>query len=164
MLADDIEKGTIDSSVKMSAQVRESLEKKLSPMPKRAAELREIFSQGFEEPFVPKVWPRLCYLMGVGTGGFKVYADKIRDRYTGPEILQLKMGLTASEGLFSLPFDLDSDDGVLVPDSVFYEFLPLDAGDDFSKIVTLDQLEAGRDYEVIVTNCSGFYRYRMRCG
>lgn len=49
-----------------------------------------------------------------------------------------------------------------MPDSVFYEFLPLDAEDDFSKIVTIDQLEVGKDYEVIVTNCSGFYRYRMR--
>ena len=100
--------------------------------------------------------------MGVGTGGFKVYADKIRERYTGSSVKQLKMGLTASEGLFSIPFDLDCDDGVLVPDSVFYEFLPLDAGDDFSKIVTLDQVEEGKEYELIITNCSGFYRYRMR--
>lgn len=162
MLTDDIEAGRIDPSVKMSAEVRESLEKKLTPMPERAAELRKIFGEGFEQPFVPRVWPRMRYIMGVGTGGFKVYADKIRERYTGPGIRQLKMGLTASEGLFSLPFDLDSDDSVLVPDSVFYEFLPLDAGDDLSKIVTLDNVEIGKDYEVIVTNCSGFYRYRMR--
>lgn len=162
MLVHDIETGTIDESVKMSAQVRESLLAKIEPMPERAAELKAVFEQGFDEPFVPKVWPRMKYVMGVGTGGFKAYADKIRERYTGAEIKQLKMGLTASEGIFSLPFDLDSDDGVLVPDSVFYEFLPLDAGDDFSKIVTLDKLELGKDYEVIVTNCSGFYRYRMR--
>ena len=162
MLVHDIETGTIDPSVKMSSQVRESLEKKLNPMPERAAELREIFSQGFDEPFVPKVWPEMRYIMGVGTGGFKVYADKIRERYTGSSVKQLKMGLTASEGLFSIPFDLDCDDGVLVPDSVFYEFLPLDAGDDFSKIVTLNQVEEGKEYELIITNCSGFYRYRMR--
>ena len=42
------------------------------------------------------------------------------------------------------------------------EFLPTDADDDFSKIVTIDQLETGKEYEVIVTNLSGFYRYRMR--
>lgn len=162
MLVHDIETGTIDPSVKMSADVRESLQKKLVPMPERAAELREIFLQGFDEPFVPKVWPKMRYIMGVGTGGFKVYAEKIRERYTGDSIKQLRMGLTASEGLFSVPFDLNCDDGVLVPDSVFYEFLPLDAGDDFSKIVTLDKVEEGKDYEVIITNCSGFYRYRMR--
>jgi hypothetical protein len=162
MLVHDIETGTIDDSVKMSAQVRESVTAKLTPMPERARELEAIFEQGFDEPFVPKVWPNLKYIMGVGTGGFKAYADKIRERYTGPGVKQLKMGLTASEGLFSLPFKLDCDDGVLVPDSVFYEFLPLEAGDDFSKIVTLDKMEIGKEYEVLVTNCSGFYRYRMR--
>ena len=51
---------------------------------------------------------------------------------------------------------------VPVPDSMFYEFLPTDADDDFSKIVTIDQIETGKEYEVIVTNLSGFYRYRMR--
>lgn len=162
MLVNDIETGTIDESIKMSAQVRESLMEKLKPMPERAKELRAIFEQGFDEPFVPKVWPQMKYIMGVGTGGFKVYADKIREHYTGSEIKQLKMGINASEGVFSVPFALDCDDGVLVPDSVFYEFLPLDAGDDFSKIVTLDKVETGKEYEIIITNCSGFYRYRMR--
>ncbi len=162
LLVHDIETGTIDASIKMSDEVRSSLMEKLQPMPERAEELRAVFSRGFDEPFVPKVWPKLSYLMGVGTAVFKTYGDKIRDVYTGPGVKQLKMGLTASEGLFSLPFDLDCEDSVLVPDSVFYEFLPLDAGEDFSKIVTLDKLEEGKDYEVIVTNSSGFYRYRMR--
>ncbi|MGN1086508.1 MAG: GH3 auxin-responsive promoter family protein [Porcipelethomonas sp.] len=162
MLVHDIETGTIDPSVKMSEEVRESLENKLQPMPERAHELRKIFSEGFDEPFVPKVWPKMCYIQGVGTGGFKTYADKIRDTYTGSSIKQLKMGISASEGLLSIPFELDSDDSILVPDSVFYEFLPLDADDDFSKIVTLDQVKEGEKYELIVTNCSGFYRYRMR--
>lgn len=162
MLVNDIETGTIDPSIKMSSAVREGLLAKLQPQPERAKELREIFEQGFDEPFVPKVWPNMCYIMGVGTGGFKAYAKKITEMYTGDKIKQLKMGLTASEGLFSIPYDLDRDDAVLVPDSVFYEFLPLDAGDDFSKIVTLDKLEVGKDYEILITNCSGFYRYRMR--
>lgn len=162
MLVKDIEEGTIDDSIKMSAEVRESLLKKIQPMPERAAELREIFSQGFEEPFVPKVWPKLQVLLGVGTGGFKMYADKIKERYTGEKVRQYKVGLSASEGIFSVPFELDCDDSVLLPDSMFYEFLPLEAGDDFSQIVTLDKVEVGKDYELITTNLSGFYRYRMR--
>lgn len=162
LLVHDIATGTIDSSIKMSDEVRESLEKKLKPMPERAAELEEIFKQGFDEPFVPKVWPKLQYVSGVGTGGFKTYGDKIREKYTGDKVKQCKMGLNASEGLFTVPYELDCEDTVFVPDSMFYEFLPLDAEDDFSKIVTLDGLEVGKDYEVITTNLSGFYRYRMR--
>ncbi len=162
LLVDDIEKGTIDESIRMSDEVRESLTKKLTPMPERAAKLREIFSQGFEEPFVPKVWPKLKFWAGVGTAGFKMYADQIRNNYTGPGVRQYKIGLSASEGIFSVPFDLDCDDSALIPDSVFYEFLPIDAGDDFSKIVTMAGVEVGKEYEVLVTNLSGFYRYRMR--
>jgi len=162
LLVRDIEQGTIDESIKMKDEVRASLLQKIQPMPERAKELRAIFEQGFEEPFVPKVWPRLRYIIGVGTGGFKTYSDKIREIYTGDGVHQYKCGLSASEGILSAPFELDCDDSVFLPDSVFYEFLPLDAGDDFSKIVTLDGVEPGKDYELIITNLSGFYRYRMR--
>ena len=162
LLVRDIELGTIDESIRMKEEVRTSLLQKIQPMPERAKELRAIFEQGFDEPFVPKVWPGLSYIVGVGTGGFKTYSDKIREDYTGANIRQYKVGLSASEGIFSVPFDLDCEDSAFLPDSMFYEFLPLDAGDDFSKIVTLDGVEPGKDYELIITNLSGFYRYRMR--
>lgn len=162
MLVRDIEQGTIDESIRLKDDVRSSLQQKIAPMPERAAQLRAIFEQGFEEPFVPKVWPRLMHIIGVGTGSFKAYSDKIRSRYTSESVKQYKVGLSASEGIYSVPFELDCEDSALIPDSVFYEFLPLDAGDDFSKIVTLDGVEPGKDYELIVTNLSGFYRYRMR--
>lgn len=41
------------------------------------------------------------------------------------------------------------------------EFLPVEAGDDFTKCVTMDKLEVGKVYELIITNLSGFWRYRM---
>ena len=162
MLCDDIEAGTIDASIKMPDEVRESLKEKLSPMPDRAAELREIFSQGFDEPFVPKVWPNLKFIAGIGTGGFKDYADKIKKIYTGEDVLQVKFGISASEGTYSAPFEIGSEDTALIPDGLFYEFLPLEAGDDFSQIKTLDEVEVGKEYEVVITTFSGFYRYRMR--
>ncbi len=162
MLVNDIESGKIDPSVRMSEGVRKSVEAKMKPMPERAAQLRAVFEEGFETPFIPKVWKNLKFIAGIGTGGFKNYADRIRERYTGDGVQQLKLGISASEGTFTVPFDLNCEDTALIPDSVFFEFLPLDAGDDFSKIVTMDGLEEGKDYEVIITNCSGFYRYRMR--
>jgi hypothetical protein len=41
------------------------------------------------------------------------------------------------------------------------EFLDLDYGDDFSKCVTIDKLEVGKAYQIIVTSFVGLYRYRM---
>ena len=37
----------------------------------------------------------------------------------------------------------------------------MDAEDDFSQIVTMDQVEVGRSYEFVITNFAGLYRYRM---
>ena len=161
LLVDDIEKGTIDESIRMPDEVRQSLLGKIKPMPERAAELRKIFKEGFDEPIVPKIWPKMQLLIGCGSGGFSNYLEKIKD-FTGQDFNFALIGLTASEGIFSLFTELNSPDAMLIPDSMFYEFLPLDAGSDFSKIVTLDKLEEGGEYEIITTNLSGFYRYRMK--
>ncbi len=162
MLVNDIETGTIDSSIEMSADVRTRIEGKISPMPERAAELREIFKGGFDEPFVPKVWKDMKYVLGIGTGGFKIYADMLKESFTGDDISFVKIGIAASEGCFTTTYRLDSEDTVIIPDSVFFEFLPVDADDDFSQIVTIDGLEQGKEYEIIITNMGGLYRYRMR--
>ena len=161
LLVNDIENGTIDESIKMPREVRESLLGKIEPMPERAEELRKIFEEGFDEPIVPKIWPKMLLLIGCGSGGFKNYLKKIKE-FTGPDFNFALIGLTASEGIFSLFTELNNHDAFLIPDSMFYEFLPLDADGDFSKIVTLDKLEEGKEYEVITTNLSGFYRYRMK--
>ena len=161
LLVNDIENGIIDESIKMPVEVRESLSGKIEPMPERAEELRKIFEEGFDEPIVPKIWPRMSLLIGCGSGGFMNYLKKIKE-FTSPDFNFALVGLTASEGIFSLFTELNNPDAVLIPDSMFYEFLPLDANGDYSKIVTMDKLEEGKEYEVITTNLSGFYRYRMK--
>ena len=162
MLVDDIEHGTISRSVVMADEVRTALEEKLTPMPERAAELRAIFEKGFDTPFASQVWPFLKVVSGVGTGSFEKYADMTKSRYVNDDVSFFYAGISSTEALFSTPLSIDSKDSALVPPSVFYEFLPIEAGDDFSKIVTMDQLEEGKDYEIIMTNLSGLYRYRMR--
>ncbi|MFI3315017.1 MAG: GH3 auxin-responsive promoter family protein [Rikenellaceae bacterium] len=159
MLADDIENGTFDKSIEIPADQREILEKKLKPDPKRAAEIREIFKSPVQ-PIVPQLWPNFKVVVGVGTASFRTYTEKLKI-YFGPKIHFYMLGLAASEGIFSVPIKIDSGESVLVADSVFYEFLP-EGSDDLSEICTLDKLEVGKNYELIITNLSGFYRYRMR--
>jgi hypothetical protein len=50
---------------------------------------------------------------------------------------------------------------VLIPDCVFYEFKPKGANDN-TRLLTLDQLEIGRSYELIVTTFAGLYRYKTQ--
>ncbi len=161
MLIHDIETGTIDERVDLPVDVKASLLKKIQPMPERAAQLREIFKNGSNFRFVKKIWPDMQFIFGVGGDGFSVYADTIRKQYADESVKFILNGVTSSEGLWSVPVEMESEDAVLVPGSAFMEFLPVDAGDDFSKIVSIDKLEVGRVYELIITNLCGFYRYRM---
>jgi hypothetical protein len=55
---------------------------------------------------------------------------------------------------------LASHESCLIPDSLFYEFLPVD--EEGAKPVTMDRLEVGKSYELLITTHSGFYRYRMK--
>ncbi|MBQ6441440.1 MAG: GH3 auxin-responsive promoter family protein [Lachnospiraceae bacterium] len=160
LLIHDIEKGTIDADIKLSPEVRESLLQKIQPMPERAARLREIFANGSDFCFIPEVWPQMTYLTGVGGDGFRIYDRIIKERYSGDCLKNIYFGVTASEGLWSVPGGIDIEDSVLAPSSAFLEFLPVDCGDNFSRCVTMDKLEKGRIYEIIATNLSGFYRYR----
>lgn len=68
----------------------------------------------------------------------------------------------ASEGMFAASMDLNDPRFLPLTDSCFFEFLPADAAEDSNDTLTLDQLEEGKDYEVIITNQCGFYRYRIK--
>ena len=161
LLINDIEKGTISDEIDMPDSVRESLLKKIEPMPERAAELRNIFKNGTSFQWVREVWPNFMYLCGAGGDGFEVYDKIIKQYYTGEGIANIYSGITASEGLWSVPAGVNDFDSILAPSAAFVEFLPVEAGDDFSKCVTMDKLEEGKIYELIITNLSGFWRYRM---
>ena len=77
------------------------------------------------------------------------------------------MGYAAAEGFFAMPTELNIEDGVLLPQCIFFEFIPVDDDDDEltedGKIKTLliDELEEGKKYEIVISNFSGLYRYRM---
>ena len=169
-LVRDIASGTISENVKMPEDIRKVLTEDLDPMPERAAQLRRIFEGGFDRPFMPLVWPDLMYVSAIASGGFSRYTREVRSRYLGEKIFFYYRGIVASEGLFSVPVSLADCSSCLIPDALFYEFLPVDDDEEFegnggsknAAPLTMDRLEPGRKYELIITNHSGFYRYRMK--
>lgn len=161
MLADDVEQGTINKNVNIPDDVRQQLIAKMTKEPRRAAEIRRIMQDHENETLlVPLLWPKFRFVAGIGTAGFSTYTEKLR-HYFGPDIHFLFAGVIASEGVFSTIFDTDTTQSVLLPDSVFYEFKPEDQKD-YDHLLTMDQLEEGKNYELIITNLSGFYRYKMK--
>ena len=130
----------------------------MKPNPKRAAELRREFEKGFDTPIAPRIWPKLGWAFGMGASSLSIYSKRLR-RYTG-DLPMHNLGYGASEALMAVPLSLDTDDCVMLPQNGFFEFLPVDAPEG-TRPLTMNQLEPGKDYEVIVTNLSGLYRYRI---
>ena len=159
MLCDDIEKGIISQRVVVPPDIRKRLEKKLRPLPERAAQLRAEFQKGFDTPIIPRIWPNVGWLYGMGTGSLALYAKKLR-RYIGEDLPIHYLGYAASEGLMAVPLELDSFEYALLPQNGFYEFLPPDSPEG-TKPLTIGELTPGTDYEIILTNLSGLYRYRI---
>lgn len=164
MLCDDIEKGIINPNIDCPEKYRKKFEKKLKPDPERAAELRREFAKGFDDPIAPRIWPRLQWAYGMMGSNLQVYVDKLR-RHIGPNVPIHNMGYAAAEGFFAAPTDLNVNDYVFLPWCLFFEFIPVDRDSDTNEEVErpllLHELEVGKDYEMIVSNFSGLYRYRV---
>ncbi|MBQ7637902.1 MAG: GH3 auxin-responsive promoter family protein [Clostridia bacterium] len=160
MICDDIEHGTLNESVKCPDSLRQKY-CHMKPNPERANELRAIFREGFDTdvPVARRIWPKLCWGYGMTSSTLAVYMDKLK-RYIG-DLPMHNMGYAASEGFMAMPVDLNTSDYVLLPRSLFYEFIPEGEDDPNFRPLTLDKLEVGKNYEIIITNWSGLYRYRI---
>lgn len=156
-IVDDIEKGTVSDLAKATPEVMEMLKAKISPDPERAAELRREFEKGFDETIIPRIWPNMSVICGIGTSTFEQFY-KLSKTMTGDIPYDFSI-YGASEGLFAAVDEVDSPEQLMLAESCFYEFIPID---EESRILCLDELEVGKEYEIIVTTQSGLYRYR--CG
>lgn len=165
MLVEIIRTGEFPSDIISSREERDKLSKKLHPSAERADELKSIFSHGFDQPVMKKIWPKLSFIFTVGGAGFAIYTQKLRQRYCGDGIEFVFLGLSASEGMYSVPFECDNTNAVFAPDSVFMEFLPVqdDGTVDYSgPCCTMDQVRIGQKYEIIATTIDGLVRYKMK--
>ena len=155
----DIEHGTISASVNIPGNLRGELLSDLKPDPKRAEELRKEFEKGFNDPIIPRILPNVQVIGAIGTGGFAAYTERMK-KYSGAIPMHF-LTYAASESLMAVARTLNEGEFVLIPDSGFYEFIPIDSADEETSL-TMDQLEVGKDYEIVITNLSGLYRYRIK--
>ena len=162
MLCEDIYYGRINDDVNVSDSTRAELQNYIKPDPKRATELLIEFEKGFDTPIIPRIWPKLSWIGGIGTGGFFTYSKKMR-KYSGKNIPFNNLCYAASEAFIAAARHFGDESYVLVPDGGFYEFIPMkESKEETEETLTIDELEVGEDYEIIITNLSGFYRYRIK--
>ena len=158
-LCDDIEAGRINPDIVMGPRMRKKLEEKLRPDPERAREIREIMEKHEEDAFIPLLWPDMKRIATVGTATFAPFIDRLRP-FLGKDIAVDYLGYVCSESTVAVPLREEDPACMLLPFSGFYEFIPVE-DDTEAPPLLMDQLETGKEYKLIVTNLSGFYRYRL---
>lgn len=159
VLCDDLEAGRINADIQVEPKLRARLEEKLTPDPERAAEVRRIMAEHEQGAFIPLLWPDLKLAATVGTAAFAPFISKLRQSL-GPAVAVDHLGYVCSEAAVAAALKEDDPEYMLLPFGGFYEFIPVEEGAGDTPLL-MDQLEIGKEYELVITNLSGLYRYRL---
>lgn len=154
----DVADGTLSIPAELPADVRRALRGRIANRDKRRAkELERIVER--TGALLPKdYWP-LAKLVAVWTGGSAgAYLHSLR-KYYG-EIPVRDHGLSASEGRMTIPVDDGTAAGILDVTTHYFEFIPEDEYEhEHPTVLEAHELEEGRNYFILLTTSSGFYRY-----
>lgn len=108
-----------------------------------------------------EVWPHLKSYMHGGVG-FGPYRETF-NRYLPGEQVAYREIYNASEGYFAVQNNKAEDGMALLCDhAIYYEFLPYgESATDNKNYLTLQEVEQGQKYELILTTAAGLYRYAI---
>ena len=154
----DLHDGSVPAWVRgeLSVELMQQLRKFLPRDRQRARHLTRVSERQGE--LLPKhCWPRMRLIATWTGGNFRSYLKLVRDNYGDVAIRDL--GLTASEGVMTIPTRDDAAAGILNVENNFYEFRPVG-----EKRVTFlaSELELGQDYDLIITTPNGLLRYDLQ--
>lgn len=155
----DIRRGRINNNLNIDENTRRELNKLLSPNASRADQLENEFKKGFKG-ISSRVWTSLSYIATVAGANFSIYDDKV-NYYTDslPIYSPAYASTEAMIGINPYAFKIRY---VIIPDTVFYEFIPIEEGNkEGHHTLCIDELKIGGKYEIVVTNYAGLYRYRI---
>lgn len=108
-----------------------------------------------------EVWPNLELFIHGGIN-FTPYRNQYKEIIPSDQMNYLET-YNASEGFFAIQDDLSVNSMLLMLDyGVFYEFVPLSELDQpFPKAKTIDNVEVGVDYAIVITTNGGLWRYQI---
>jgi hypothetical protein len=110
-----------------------------------------------------EVWPNFEFLVH-GAVAFGPYREMFRNLvFPSSEVRFLEI-YNASEGFFAIQDDLSLPDEMLLmlDYGIFYEFIPMGLlGEELDNVVSLEQVELGVNYAVLITTNSGLWRYKI---
>ncbi|XP_040989708.1 probable indole-3-acetic acid-amido synthetase GH3.1 [Juglans microcarpa x Juglans regia] len=167
-LAYDISTGTLNPKI-TDPSLRDCISKIVKPNPELSEFITEECSAENWEGIITRIWPNTKYLDVIVTGAMAQYIPTL-EYYGGGLPLACTM-YASSECYFGLnlkPMSKPSEVSyTCMPNMCYYEFLPHDPNapalsrDSPPRLVDLADVEAGKQYELIITTYAGLCRYRV---
>nr|XP_023664948.1 GH3 domain-containing protein isoform X2 [Paramormyrops kingsleyae] len=161
-LVEDVELGRVSPQLDLEHGTRKTLEGLLRPDPERAAHLRAEFEKGFLG-IAPRLWPRLSLILAVDSGSDQIHGELLRQHYCEGVPFYSPV-YAAAEGLIGVNVcpEKEPRQYLLCPRSMFCEFVPeASLEEEQPPTLTMEQVQQGQCYELVVTNASGLFRYRI---
>ncbi|KAL8208075.1 hypothetical protein R6Q57_007487 [Mikania cordata] len=177
-LCSDIKTGTLSPRITVPT-IRNAMAKMLKPNPELANKIHEkCLSLSNWCRLIEELFPNVKYIYGIMTGSMEPYLKKLR-HYSG-EIPLLSADYGSSEGWIGANVNPTRPPEMatfaVLPNIGYFEFIPLreigaDSQDNNElespsvrvepRPVGLTDVRVGEEYEVVVTNVAGLYRYRL---
>lgn len=108
---------------------------------------------------ISEIWPNLEVFFH-GAVSFAPYRQLFQTLIPNPAMRYWET-YNASEGFFGIQDQSGSDGMLLMLDyGIFYEFLPMD-GPENARTITLEDVEIGKNYAMIITTNAGLWRYNI---
>ncbi|KAL1561940.1 Jasmonoyl--L-amino acid synthetase jar6 [Salvia divinorum] len=166
-LVTDIREGTLSSRITVPL-IRAAMSKLLVPNPELADTIyRKISGLSNWYGIIQELFPSTKYIYGIMTGSMEPYLKKMR-HYAG-ELPLLSADYGASEGWIGANVNPkltpETATFAVLPNIGYFEFIPLredlNSHGQEAKPVGLTDVKIGEEYEILVTNFAGLYRYRL---
>ncbi|KAF5801313.1 putative GH3 family protein [Helianthus annuus] len=166
-LCSDIKTGTLSTRITVPT-IRTAMAKILKPNAELAYKIHEkCLSLSNWYGLIEELFPSVKYIYGIMTGSMEPYLKKLRHYAGGIPLLSADYG--SSEGWIGANVNPTRPPEMatfaVLPHIGYFEFIPLRDAGPLGRIeprpVGLTDVHVGEEYEVVVTNFAGLYRYRL---
>ena len=159
-LINDISNGKLSCRVIVKGEYRKKINDKLKASPTRASELSKILTASSGKIPFSKIWPTLRLYSCWQSTMLTPYVDQVSSYLSGIDCWDHLY--QASEALIAIPDHPNQRGGILNIIGNYFEFIPESKTDQKNPpTCTLSEVEKGKSYEIVITNQSGLYRYRI---
>ncbi|KAK0582431.1 hypothetical protein LWI29_025619 [Acer saccharum] len=168
-LCADIREGELSSRITVPS-IRTAMSKILKPDPE-SADLIHKKCSGLSNWYglIPELFPNAKYIYGIMTGSMEPYLKKLRHYARDVPLMSADYG--SSEGWIGANVNPTLTPELatfaVLPNIGYFEFIPLRENVEDQvlgiepKPVGLTEVKVGEEYEIVVTNVAGLYRYRL---